>query len=105
MEPRLEFWLPNVENGLPNVSGQSPNEWLQLRLFTQFGNPSFETGGANFTRVCCFSVLLIRVLTTKRQEWTTKRHWTTSKEIVMIIIGISILGGGGNFTELKNVNT
>jgi len=47
----LYFWLPNVGNGLPNVSGRPPNEWLQSQLLTESGKFSFETGGANFTRL------------------------------------------------------
>jgi len=98
----LEFWLSIVGNGLSNVSGRSPNERLQLRLFTQSGKPSFETGrGANFTCVYRFFVLLIRVLTTKRREWTTKYHQMTTKRIVMItqICKVLLLGSWGSFPK------
>jgi len=54
----LEFWLLNVGNGLPNVNGRPPNEWLQLRLFTQSAKPKFELGGgANFMRMSFFYII------------------------------------------------
>jgi len=51
----------------------------------QSGKPSFKTGRANFTRVCHFSVLLIKVLTTKRREWTIKHvHLLVQNMIVFL---------------------
>jgi len=54
-------------------------------------NPESRVLKWGATCVCCFSVFLIRVLTTKRREWrTTKGQWTTTKRMVTITIVYAI---------------
>jgi len=50
----------------------------------------FYSGGVNFTLVCIFSEFSIILLTTKHQEWTSKRQWTITKRMVTVTIVYAI---------------